>query len=619
VNKKLLLIFGLALIVGIQNNVNVSAQTSLTPRISGSDSSAIADDQYLVRTLRNISNLISAGQYARAKTMLFSLEKTYGNDKRINNQKKQLYRAEKDFASLKELLLSELASRPNDFALLCQLGEAYFQFDSLTLAKETWEKAFTQVNQNDFGYMLLANYYRSYGFYEEAASVFIRGRNIMKNPSLFTGDLADIYITQRDYIKAVQEYLTSIQTTNDPRMASNISRMILNIYRDSDKPDQILQVVEKAAAKDYERPEYYIILGDIYLNNKSFGQAFESYKKAESLSNAGGLYLGNFIEQCYNNRAYDIAIQAADYSLARMDDFNQDESIEFDNVALLKAKSQAELDNYQMAFATLTEVENKADNNKTQAEAIYTAGEIYADKLNDYTKAAEKFNQVFEIADGLPVSDKARIRLAEFDIKAQKFAEAKSKLDKITPPKSNTDLLERANYLAAESYFFANDYENAKNAYKKVMADYLKGFYVNDCLDRLTLLAESAGDSILHDVAKAAWYHFAGYPDSAIVVLREISHKEDSPVYEYALFYLPLYCAESNDWLAAIEAYERYLTAFPDGVYIDKALYNLAELYYEKTNQPDKADQLLNRLVSEHPYSPLIEKARAYLNKLKAS
>ena len=59
--------------------------------------------------------------------------------------------------------------------------------------------------------MLLASYYRSYAFYNEAASVYRRARTMLGKPELFLKELSDIYVTQRNYKEAVAEYLNLLK------------------------------------------------------------------------------------------------------------------------------------------------------------------------------------------------------------------------------------------------------------------------------------------------------------------------------------------------------------------------------------------------------------------------
>jgi tetratricopeptide (TPR) repeat protein len=74
-----------------------------------------------------------------------------------------------------------------------------------------------------------------------------------------------------------------------------------------------------------------------------------------------------------------------------------------------------------------------------------------------------------------------------------------------------------------------------------------------------------------------------------------------------------------KNWPKAAETYGRYNDTYKDGLYIDRSIFELAIIYYENLAQPDKANALFNKLMTEFPSSPLIEKARAYLNKIKAS
>ncbi len=594
----------------------VNAQVHISPEPQKQNTNENNDRKTIARALNSIRSHTSLGKYDQALELLNKLELNFGNRAEIVNERKRILKASKDFVTLKKIITDELSQSPDNFGITCQLGEVYFLCDSLDKAEETWEKAFDLAGENSFNYMMLANYYHGYGFYNEAVSVYIRGRNVIGQPELFIRELSDIYITQKQYSKAVTEYLKLLEIQSNPKEIQQLSWEITNMYDEAESPELIIEAVKRAAGDNSARPELYIILGDLYLKNGQLSESFENYRKGDSLSEDEGFYLDNFIKLCYDQEQYVMAVEAANYYLAGVE-YHKKRSAE--TVIIYKARSLAELGSYNTAFELLEIVEKDYNSFRARAEALYTAGEIYSDKLQDKSKAREKFNELIKTSGNLPLAQAAQLKLAEIDIQEMKLDQAKEKLLKVAEIRKGKEDGEKARYLLAEIEFFNEDYQAAAKAYNILFSEYPRGKYINDCLERLTLITDAEGDSMINTIAKATRLSFAGRPDSAIVYLKQASQSSGSKVYEYALYYLPSYYADMGNWETAIGAYKHYLTAFEDGVYTDRALLDLSRIYIEKAQRPDKADELLNKLITDFPYSPLLEQARIYLNKLDAS
>jgi tetratricopeptide (TPR) repeat protein len=167
--------------------------------------------------------------------------------------------------------------------------------------------------------------------------------------------------------------------------------------------------------------------------------------------------------------------------------------------------------------------------------------------------------------------------------------------------------------------FFTYDFAKAKKDFAVLAMRFPLGFYVNDCLDRQALLSDTEGDTAAYLLADADRYFYSGKTDSAIFTMEQAHQLKNNKAAEHILFLLGNYYEAGGRWDKAAAAYEQYGSTYPDGLYIDRSIFNLAEIYYEKADRPEEADLLFQKLVSDFPASPLIEKARSYLNRLKSS
>jgi len=609
VNKIIVCLTVLSFFLAIGNSDKLIAQTQIEPQ---TDVTTPNNDDYIRRSLRTISQLVNRANYQRALDMIESLERDYGKLPEFAKARKYIYRSNKDYASLMDLVLAEYRTNPKDFSILCQLGEAYFLNDSLDQAVSTWEKAFKAAESSTINYFTLARYYQGFGFYDEAVSVYERARIILNQPDMFSDELSDLFIAQRNYAQAASEYLKLLRKDYNSRDVFRLSHQVITIFQQSDQPELIEQVVYQAIKDDPGNPNLYIILGDIQVIAKNLAMAFENYKKADSLSESQGMFLEGFVSLCYDQGEYAMVIEAANYYASKI------KIRPSDKVGILKAKILVKMGMHNPAFELLHLIENNAIELDGKAEAMLTAGDIYANDLQNFDSASVIFTRLTEMKRPRFASQ-ALMRLAEIDLLRGDFDKARAKLNNALINRGGKELSEKAAFLQAEITFMAYDFEKASQEYNLLAAQNPSGIYVNDCLDRLSLLVDAPKDTVLYFLGDAARHQYGGYSNLAIDDLKKASEFSDSKAYQYVLYSLAENYSRSRMWEQAAGAYEHYQTSFPEGLYIDRVLFNLAEIYYKEISRPDKADLLLNQLVTEYPASPLIEKARVYLNLIKSS
>jgi tetratricopeptide (TPR) repeat protein len=283
----------------------------------------------------------------------------------------------------------------------------------------------------------------------------------------------------------------------------------------------------------------------------------------------------------------------------------------------LKARALDNQGYYRQALALLTEIEKGTGG--TAIEAMLTSGDIYANRLKDYASARNQFAKVAAINRLYNYAGQAKIRLAEIAIVESKFDEASALLeDLVSGTQKSDEIIEKAMFLQANIALYGYDFKKAEAVFKKTIRQFPSGFYVNDCLDILSMISDAADDTILYFLVDAKRFYNAGKPDSAIISLERARNNKSSKAYEQVLYMLGKYYMLTEAYEKSLAAYQEYSFSYPEGLYADRVLYDLAEIYNEKLSQPNKADELLNKLVTDYPASPLIEKARLYLNKIKS-
>src|SRR4030067_3388083 len=139
-----------------------------------------------------------------------------------------------------------------------------------------------------------------YGDYEGAVAAYSNGRRILRDESLFAGELAAIHESLREYPEAVEEYL--VQLNQSPGQVGMITTKIRGLMEDSEDPDLIIEIVKKGLDRSPQKGVIYEVLGDLYIKWGKMDEALETFRTLGVGANDDGASLYRFGERCYYSR-----------------------------------------------------------------------------------------------------------------------------------------------------------------------------------------------------------------------------------------------------------------------------------------------------------------------------
>ncbi len=330
--------------------------------------------------LRTASMLIRAGEFARARMLLDALTEKHGSDPRISEMYKQVYREAKLYPELEALVRRDLAKSPRDPMLLTQLGEARFLQGDEAGADSIWNAAIAGAVKDEIIYRLVADAKLRYGLYDAAIEVYLKGRSAITNPSLFSMELAGIYETQRDYPRAVDEYI--VQLMQQPDHIALVSTKVRGLMEDTADPELIVKAVEARIKESPGRTELYEILGDLYIKQGQMDKALECYKTVGAKQKDDGQSLVRFAGRAFDSKAFGTAVNAVDEYIK-----TSKSAILKDLALLIKAKALQASGQSDPALIEFTRLAAAAKDYRIKDEAYLSAGLIYAQDKGDCDSA----------------------------------------------------------------------------------------------------------------------------------------------------------------------------------------------------------------------------------------
>ena len=144
----------------------------------------------------------------------------------------------------------------------------------------------------------------------------------------------------------------------------------------------------------------------------------------------------------------------------------------------------------------------------------------------------------------------------------------------------------------------------------------------NDALDLNLLITDNVvKDSLriaLKKYATADLLSFQNKNQEAIDTLQTIIIEfKGHPIEDEALFKQAQLMIKKNDLTNAIANFEKVIALNPDGILIDNANYELAELYNYQLNNPEKASEYYQKIIFDFPSSIYLVAARKKFRKLR--
>jgi tetratricopeptide (TPR) repeat protein len=590
----------------------VQAQSVPAPTIR---SSIMTPANQIDADLVPVGNLIKMGEIQQAITILDRMLVTYGNDPRLRTYYKLAYKAGKRYPELERIIKADLEQEPQNPYFLTELAEAKFLQNDEPAAESLWNQAIKFGSQDENSYRFVAENMMVYGLYESAIDIYLKARQNLRNPAAFSMELANLYETQKDYNKAIGEYLS--QVIQDPSQLGMVTIKIRGYLEDSDNPQRIIDAVSERMKETSNHPELYEILGDLYIKLNKMDKALECFKTISTDQNDDGAALIKFANRAYESKSYVTAINAVDeyFKISK-------KTASRETASLIRAKSQFAASRIDDAQAGFLQLFVTAADYRIKDEAGLSAGLIYAQHKDDCDSALIIWNSMQSSAKDIVFQGRAWLEMAICDLKKDNYDSAEDLLKQITSTKLPDSSMQKAIFFLGELSFYRENFKDAEEIFKQLIKQYSQGDYSNDALIRMDVIS-TCGDSdvnkkFLSLFAQAMKAQDLGHPLNAAAILSD-SVLAGSPIAEQALFYAASAFANGGNHESALSAFKGYIEKFPEGLYIDRAYLGLGDIYMQEPTTYGSAKAAFDKILEAFPEGPVTEVARQRLLQLNAA
>ena len=511
-----------------------------------------------------------------------------------------------------EALSRRLVERnPENYVYRLRLAEILAKQARLEEAESAYREAVSLIPHNNVPqHRAILRSMTGHGFESMALALIDTARTRLADSALFALDRGEIFERQNDYRQASQEFFAALEDSG--RTASDAEKKLLALL---DYPESSAEVekslLEQADMKVNVRAAK--ILSSFYLKAERFDRAFDFAVMQDSLEGRKGSSLLNFMRSSRERKLYHQLARMAEHILSRYDNhpiIGETYFLYGDALVQLGRFDDA-IATYDTIFATFPRVQDKA-------EALYCIGDIYLNHLNDCPRALIFFDSVISHYNAGLGYLNAKLAVPYCYLRQGTLDEAGNAFEGLLTRRLDEDAKEAVEYNLALIHFFEKQFDSSVVAFRKLLVDYPRGFYVNDALQLLLLLEEAKGaPKLLYDFSNALLFEQMRMPDSTAAKLLLIVNNPSRALADVALYKLAVLSLSRTDSLAAIEFIEQLAEEFPESYYLPYGMKAKADIYLARPDGVEQARTIYRRLLEEYPNYPFTSEVRKTMRQLE--
>lgn len=522
------------------------------------------------------------------------------------------YQETEQFLEAEKLLKAKLKKTPQLGFLYVHLGYNYERQQLKERATKNYNLALKSIDKNPTYGGVIARVFNNYSLLDNAILAY--EKLVTKNAN-YNLQIARIYGEKGDFKKMFTSYLDLVDKNTN--YYSTVQRYT-SAYINEDPENETNILFKKALLrKSVSNPKdvWNTLLSWLFTQQKQYNKAFIQEKalfKRNPKDLSAIFSLGTI---AFNNKDHETAESIFNFIVENAV-FNEEKiNAHLYNTQIAIAKNKKDIEN--LFESLLKEFGKNAATIKLQV--------AYADFLTFQENKPEEAKKVLENALDFSKSkfDKARIKLKLGDILVftEKYNKALIYFSQIQTQLKNHELAQQARFKVAQTSYFKGDFTWAK-AQLKVLKGSTTQLIANDAVALfLTITDNEPVDSIpsgLTQYAKAALLAFQNKTQQAIDTLNSIDTKfKGQPIEDESFFKKAALYTKLGKFKEAILNYKTVITLNPEGILIDDAYYELAELYNTQLNNSEKASEYYQKIIFDHPSSIYLVDARKKYRKLR--
>ncbi len=558
------------------------------------------------KELDQVRLFISNGKYSEAIEVLKPIYSKYPDSPEIVSLLKRVYYESKSYPDLIRMLEDLTQKYPQDWNLWAELGEIELKSGEEEKAGENFSRAIERGYNLVEVYQRVALNYRVNGLYQKAIEAYKLGnKNLKKN--IFSLELVNLYQISRDYKSCVEEYLNFME--NDPKRFEIVEKGMENLIQYGEDQLGIEFALENIIQEDSTNKYAYKLYADLFIIKGEMEKAFDIYKTVDFLWDGKGSFVLSFAQECYRKKLFELSLKACEYLLS-----GHINPLLLNKARLCKASSLAGMKRFEEAIAVHNEIIKDSKQGDELVLSYYNIGEIKYLKLNQPEEAFQWYRKAMGFT-GFSVYPDAMVRMGDCWLSRGMPDSAGIWFTELLGNPLVQTKKEEIRFKIAEIDFYQGEFKNAQEKYLKLVLDFPKGFYVNNSLERISLLKENMENNPLGLLvfSQAFFEKVKGNSKESLSLFSKLVDSQDPLLSGNAELQMGYIYRQEGNFKEAISELERIIKEYPQSPYCALAQKLIGDIYYQDINDLPNAEKAYLSVLENFSSSLFTEEARANL------
>jgi tetratricopeptide (TPR) repeat protein len=505
---------------------------------------------------------------------------------------------------------------PGAIDYVIQLGNIYTLRGTAEKANALYDDLIKNLPADQGKITMLASQFYQASNANYAIKTFLQGRKLLNLDDAFAYELVTLYRYKRDKPALTEEYLNILP--KNPLMINQAENALATLYEGPADYDMLRTALLKRIQKDPQQIIFVNLLTWQFLQQKEFDQALNQSLALNRRTNNDGSDIYELASTLVYNEAYDTAIRAYEYLIAKGKDqsYYVTSKIELINTKNLKVTAgkyvQSDLVELEKNYIDLLA---EFGQTSSTAFAMQRLANLQAYKLHKFNEAQKVLEDAVKIQQIRPALLAAcKLDLGDIYLLNGQPWEATLLYSQVEKESPNTPIGQDAKFRNAKFAYYTGDFNWAKGQLDVLKAS-TSQLIANDALNLSLLIADNiavdTAGAALKMYARADLQIFAQQQDKAIAVLDSINIKyPNNQLSDDIAMAKARISIQRKDYVDAVTHLKKILAEHPSDLWADDAVFMLGDIYENQLNDKEQAKAFYQKIITDYAGSLYINDAR---------
>lgn len=528
-----------------------------------------------------------------------------------------------DYEGLDKMINKAYKQSKGDLRYLIDLGFIYNRKGDLKLANKYYQEVIAQLPPQQFIILSTARQFLNYTEFKMAETTYLKGRELLQDPSLFNFDLAFVYVSMSDYPKMIDAYISEL--TYRPDRVKSV-QVALQRYLQEEQYNLLESILLKQVLKEPNAIVYQEMLIWMYMNMNDFESAYIQARSTDIRYNEDGRRVMELARTAAQQEEFDIAIKAYQYLVDKGPSQSNFVTANLELINVKRAKliktpyfNETDLKSLQQSYVRFIE---SYDQEYTTEFAIIELASLEAFYLHNIDRAIELLDKLLlNPRLNKELEARAKINLGDYYLLRGEHWESVLLYGQVEKAYRGSPMAEEAKLKNAKLSYYKGDFEWAKTQLD-ILKSSTSELISNDAINLSVFIADNLNlDTTAHTMmlfAKAELLIYqnkiqeAKYELEGILKLYPFHSLTDDVYYKMSEIYMI-----EQDYKTAATWLDKIVKDHLKDLLADNALYQLGKLYQNYLKDEVKAKAAYEQLILDFQGSTFVVDARKQFRQLR--